>query len=218
MKLTDVTTFNDQSRKEEVANGISHGVGSALAIGGTAVLIVFAAIKGSAISVVSSAIYGFSLILLFTMSTLYHSFKNIKVKKVFQILDHSSVYILILGTFTPMCLSLLKTTAAYFVWGFIVLMTLVGIALNIINLKRFHMLSMVFYLLMGWSAIFIVGQLLAVLSVTAIVFLVGGGIAYSIGVLFYLVKGPKFMHFVWHLFVLAGAILHYFFVLIYTIS
>ncbi len=217
MKLTDVTNFNDQNRKEETANGISHGFGSALAIAGTAVLIVFAALKGDAMTVVSCCIYGFSLILLFTMSTLYHSFKNLKVKRVFQILDHSSVYILILGTYTPICLSLLRTTASWWVWGFVIFMTLLGIILNIIDLKKFHILSMVFYLFMGWSAVFIMGQLMDVLPVPALALLVGGGVLYSVGVVFYLVGGHKFLHLVWHIFVLGGAVLHYFFVLFYCI-
>lgn len=217
MKLTDVTNFNDQSRPEEIANGISHGVGSLLAVAGTAVLIVFAAFSGSTVGIVSCAIYGFSLILLFTMSSLYHSFKNINVKRVFQILDHSSVYILIFGTYTPICLSLLGTTTAYAVWGFLLFMTILGITLNIINLQKFHITSMIFYLFMGWCAVFLVKPLIDILTVPAMIFLVGGGILYSVGITFYLIGGRKFLHFVWHIFVLGGAILHYFFVLFYTI-
>lgn len=218
MKLTDVTNFNDQSRKEEVANSIAHGAGAVLSIAGTVVLIVFAALGDSITSIVSSVVYGFSLILLFTMSTLYHSFKNISIKKVFQILDHSSVYILIFGTYTPICLSLLKTNAAYGVWAFVLFMTIIGIVLNIINLKKFHILSMVFYLLMGWSAVFIVSQLLSLLNFTALALLVSGGIMYSVGVVFYLIGGKRFLHLVWHIFVLGGAVLHYFFVFFYTIK
>ena len=217
MKLTDVTNFNDQDRKEETANGISHGAGSVLAVAGTAVLIVFAALSGSTTAVVSSSVYGFSLILLFTMSTLYHSFKNVKVKRVFQILDHSSVYVLIFGTYTPICLSLLGTAAAWWVWGFVLLMTVVGIVLNIIDLRKFHIFSMVMYLLMGWSAVFIMGQLLEVLTIPALILLFGGGVLYSIGIVFYLVGGHKFLHLVWHIFVLGGAVLHYFFVLFYCV-
>lgn len=217
MKLTNVNNFNDQSRKEEVANGISHGVGSALAVGGTVILLVFAALKGDAMSVVSCSIYGFSLILLFTMSTLYHSFRSLKVKRVFQILDHSSVYILIFGTYTPICLSLLGTAASWWVWGFVLFMTILGIILNIIDLKRFHILSMVFYLFMGWSAVFIMKPLIDILTMPAMFFLVFGGVLYSVGVVFYLVGGHKFLHLVWHIFVLGGAVLHYFFVLFYCI-
>lgn len=217
MKLTDVTKFNEQSGKEEAANGISHGAGALLAIGGTAVLVVFSAISGSGVSVVSSAIYGFSLILLFTMSTLYHSRRDIKIKKIFQILDHSSVYILIWGTYTPICLSLLGTKEAYGVWFFLLGVTLLGILFNIINLRKFHILSMVLYLVMGWSAVFIMEQMLAILPWAAIFLLIGGGIAYSVGVFFYLVKGPKYMHLVWHIFVIVGAVSHYFFVLLYAV-
>lgn len=216
-KLTDVTTFNDQSPQEERANGISHGVGSILAVGGTVVLIVFACLTQSKMAVISSSIYGFSLILLFTMSSLYHSFKNVQIKKVFQILDHSSVYILIWGTYTPICLSLLGTTTAWIVWGFLLIMTVLGITLNIIDLKKFHVLSMIFYLFMGWSAVFIIKPLIEILNMPAMIFLVGGGVLYSVGITFYLIGGHKFLHFVWHIFVLGGAILHYFFVLFYAI-
>ncbi|MDR1603585.1 MAG: hemolysin III family protein [Gracilibacteraceae bacterium] len=215
--MTNVERFNNQSLPEEIVNSIAHGLGAVSAAAGAAVLIVFACLHRSAIDIVSSAVYGFTLVFLFLMSTLYHAFTNRRLKRVFQVLDHCSIFLLILGTYTPICLSLLGGRAGWFLWGFNAALTAVGITANAVNLRRWHRLSLVLYLLMGWSIVAAAKPVLALLSGGALYWLLGGGLCYSVGVLFYIAKKPRFMHAVWHIFVLGGAVLHYFFTLFHVV-
>lgn len=215
---TNVENFNDQSLREEIANSITHGLGALLAVTGTAVLLVYASLRSDAIGIVSCAIYGFSMIVLFCMSTLYHAFTNIKAKRVFQVLDHCSVFILIFGTYTPLCLSALHSAAGWTAWGINAFLMLAGITANVVSgVKRWHRLSLVLYLLMGWSIAFAIRPLIAAITWNGFCLLLAGGLAYSIGVIFYVIKGPRYMHSIWHIFVLAGAVLHYFVILHYII-
>ena len=206
--------YGVQTVGEEIANSVSHGVGALLGIAGTVVLIVFAALKSNALGIVAAAIYGFSLIELHTMSTLYHSLTNEKAKKVFQILDHCSIFLLILGTYTPISLLMIGGTVGISLFAFNLLLTVLGVVLNSINMKKWHKLSMFFYLLMGWSIV-AVWKFIPPVSPSGVALVAAGGIAYTVGIIFYRMKKLKFMHFIWHLFVLAGSILHYFFVLFY---
>ncbi|MBE7028352.1 MAG: hemolysin III family protein [Ruminococcaceae bacterium] len=206
--------YGVQTLGEEIANSVSHGVGALLGIAGTVVLLVYAALFSNTLGIVASAIYGFSLIELHTMSTLYHSITNEKAKKVFQILDHCSIFLLILGTYTPISLLMIGGTVGFSLFAFNLLLTVLGVVLNSINMKKWHKLSMVFYLLMGWSIV-AVWKFIPPVSPSGVALVVAGGIAYTVGIIFYRMKKLKFMHFIWHLFVLAGSILHYFFVLFY---
>jgi len=215
--MTNVSNFNDQSKKEEIVNAISHGLGAALAVAGTAVMIVCAAVSSDAVGIVSASIYGFSLISLFTMSTLYHSFRNPKVKKTFQIFDHCSIFFLIVGSYAPICLSLLGGALGWTLFAVNVFFAVAGIVANAISIKKWHKLSLVLYLLMGWSVVFAIKPLLELITLGGFTLLLIGGLFYSIGVIFYNAKKPRFMHSVWHLFVLCGSVFHYFFVLFYII-
>ncbi|MDR1961198.1 MAG: hemolysin III family protein [Gracilibacteraceae bacterium] len=215
--MTNVERFNDQSLPEEIFNSVAHGVGAVSAIVGAVVLVMFACLERGAVTVASSAVYGFTLIFLFTMSTLYHAFTNRRVKKIFQVLDHCSIFLLILGTFTPICFSLLGGRTGWMLWGFNAALTAVGITANAVNLRRWHRLSLVLYLLMGWSLMTVIKPVMALLSGGAVFWLLGGGLFYSVGVFFYIAKKPRFMHAVWHIFVLAGAVLHYFFILFHVV-
>ncbi|MDR1320749.1 MAG: hemolysin III family protein [Gracilibacteraceae bacterium] len=215
--MTNIERFNNQSLPEEIFNSVAHGLGVISATGGTAVLIVFACWSRAAVNIVSSAVYGFTLVFLFAMSTLYHAFTNRRVKKVFQVLDHCSIFLLILGTYTPICLSLIGGRTGWLLWGFNAALTVAGITANAVNLRRWHRLSLVLYLFMGWSVVVAIKPIMALLSGGAFYWLLGGGLCYSVGVLFYVAKKPRFMHAIWHIFVLAGAVLHYFFTLFYVI-
>ena len=209
-----VKKYGIQTIGEEIANSVSHGVGALLGIAGTAILVVFAALKSDAMGIVAAAIYGFSLIVLHTMSTLYHSLTNNKAKKVFQVLDHCSIFLLILGTYTPISLCLIGGTPGITLFLINLSITALGVVLNSVNMKKWHKLSMVFYLLMGWSIVFFFKYIPPV-PAGGIALVLSGGISYTVGIIFYNMKKQKFMHFIWHLFVLCGSLLHYFFVLFY---
>ena len=213
--MTRIKKYGIQTLGEEIANSISHGVGAILGIAGTAVLIVFAAIYSNALGIVAASIYGFSLIILHTMSTLYHSLTNEKAKKVFQVLDHCSIFLLILGTYTPISLCLIGGKAGLILFTVNLFLTILGIVLNSVNMTKWHKLSLVFYLLMGWSIVFALKYIPPV-ALGGKILVLAGGIAYTIGIIFYRMKKTKFMHFIWHLFVLLGSILQYFCILFYV--
>ena len=214
--MTNVANFNDQGKAEEIVNAISHGVGAALAIAGTAVLVVFAARGGDVMDIVSSSIYGFSLIFLYLMSTLYHSLTKHSAKRVFQKFDHCSIFVLIVGSYAPICLSLLGGKLGWTIFSVNVLFAVLGIVANAISVKRWSRISLVLYLLMGWSIVAAVKPLLQLISFDGFILLLIGGLFYSIGVVFYKARKPRFMHAVWHAFVLCGSICHYFFLLLYV--
>ncbi|MGN0173353.1 MAG: hemolysin III family protein [Acutalibacteraceae bacterium] len=206
-----------QSIGEEIANAISHGVGSLLAIAGTAVLIVYAAIYSDIMGVVSAALYGATLIILYTNSTLYHSLTNKTAKKVFRIFDHCSIFILILGTYIPVSLSLLGNWIGWTLFGVNVACAVLGIVFNSIDLERWDKVSQILYIIMGWSVVltaYPVYKAIMAKGVGGLILLLAGGILYTVGVVFYK-SDRKYWHFIWHFFVLGGSVLHYFFVMYY---
>lgn len=215
---TDVVRFNRQSLQEEIANAVSHGLGALLAIAGTPILIVWAAKHGDALSVVSASLYGSSLILLYLFSTLYHSITNQSGKRVMQVFDHSSIFILILGTYIPVTLGLLRGWLGWTLFGINTAVAVVGVVLNAVSVRRFHKLSLVLYLLSGWSVLPAIKPVAARLDLTGFVLVLAGGLLYTVGVIFYRKEEVRYMHFVWHLFVLAGSVCHYFFVLFYCLN
>lgn len=202
---------------EEIANAITHGIGAALAIAGCIILIVFAAFTGDAWKIVSASIYGASMIILFTMSTLYHSFTHTTAKKVFRIFDHTSIYLLIAGTYTPFTLVLLRGALGWTIFGVVWAAAVLGIVLNSISIERFKKFSMICYLASGWCIIVAIVPMVRALGTAGTVFLLLGGVMYTAGVLFYKKKEIQYMHSIWHVFVLAGAIFHFFCVLMYVI-
>lgn len=215
--LPKFKVYNTQSLGEEIANAISHGVGSLLSVAAMVVLIVRAAFTSDALGVVAACLYGSSLIILYTFSSIYHSLTNFKAKYVFQVLDHCSIFLLILGTYTPICFSehILRGAFGWTLFGINAFCTVIGIVFNAINVKRWHKASLVLYLIMGWSVLIGIKRVVDALPLAGLVFLVSGGLAYTLGVIFFKMKNVKYMHFVWHLFVLAGSVLQYFCVLLY---
>ncbi len=204
---------NRYSLGEEIFNSISHGAGSLLAIGGTVVLIIFSAIFSDAWAVVSSAIYGASLIILYTMSTLYHAITNEKAKKFFRIMDHNTIFFLIAGTYTPITLSVMGGALGWVLFGIVWGAATIGIVFNSIDLEKFSKPSIVCYVLMGWVVIFAIKPLIEATSPFFLIFLLLGGIFYTLGIIFYAIKKIKYFHSVWHLFTVAGSAFHYFAIL-----
>ncbi|MGX6977768.1 PAQR family membrane homeostasis protein TrhA [Vagococcus elongatus] len=200
----------------EVFNAVTHGIGAGLSIAGLIVLLIKGARLGSAIHIVSYSIYGATLILLFLASTLYHSLIFTKAKNVFQVFDHSSIYLLIAGSYTPYCLIVIGGTLGWVLLGLIWSLAIAGIVYKSIFLKKKGKTDVILYILMGWICLIAFKPLLEGLGVGGTLLLAGGGAAYTIGAIFYSMKRLKFMHVVWHFFVLLGAGLMYFSILFYT--
>ena len=200
---------------EEITNSITHGVGAGMAIAGMVVLLVQ---SNDVWQVVSSAIYGASMIFLFLMSCLYHALTNPTAKKVFRVFDHTSIFFLIAGTYTPFTLVTLRCWVGWTVFGVVWGVAVVGIVLNSISVERFKKISMVGYIASGWCVIAAIVPLVRRMALPGVILLILGGVFYTAGVLFYRKKGVRFMHAFWHFFVLAGAVLHYFCILFYVIG
>lgn len=203
---------------EEIFNSVTHGVGSLLSIAGTAVLIVLAAIYSNAWGVVSCAIYGASLIILYTMSTLYHAITHPKAKAFFRIMDHNTIFFLIAGTYTPITLVALRGALGWVLFGIVWGAAALGIVLNSINLEKFRKPSVVCYIAMGWVVIIAIKPMLENVSALSLWFLLIGGICYTGGIIFYAIKSKKYFHSVWHIFTVAGSVFHYFSILLMIIN
>lgn len=199
--------------KEEIVNAITHGIGALLSIAALVMLIVLACLYGDTWHIVSFTIYGISLVLLYSFSTLLHAIQNIRIKNIFEILDHSAIYLLIAGTYTPFLLVSIRGSLGWTLFGIVWGMALLGIVLKIFFVKRFIILSTLFYILMGWLIIFAIKPLYHSLTFNGMVWLVIGGCLYTIGSIFYVWRGFPYHHAVWHLFVLFASIAHFFAVL-----
>ena len=214
--MTATREVGAYSVREEIAHSAIHGVGILLSIAGLAALILIARRTGDPWHVVACAIYGLTLILLYLASTLYHSIPSPRAKRVLRVLDHSAIYLLIAGTYTPFTLISLRGSWGWTLFGLVWGMALLGIALKIAAIGRFRWLSMALYLGMGWLALIAVGPLLRAVSGGGVRLLVLGGVSYTLGTLFYLWRRLPYHHAVWHAFVLAGSVLHFFAVLLYV--
>lgn len=199
-------TVRKQQLGEEIANAVSHGIGALLAVVGLVLLLIRSSTYGSPIAIVSTAIYGSSMILLYTVSCLYHGITAPRKKQVFQILDHCSIFILILGTYIPIVLIGIGGALGWVVFGILTALAVLGITLNAVNLKKFQKISLILYILMGWLALFTIHPIVEAVSISGLILLLAGGVAYTLGILFYKQKRKRYMHFVWHLFVLADGL------------
>ncbi len=198
---------------EEIFNSVSHGVGALLAVAGTVVLIVMSALYTDPWGIVSGAIYGGTLIILYTMSTLYHALTNEKAKYVMRIMDHATIFLLIAGTYTPITLYSMRGPLGWVLFGFIWGSAVLGIVLNSIDLEKFKKISLVCYIVMGWAIVVAIVPLIKSMPAISLVFLLAGGLTYSVGIVFYAIKKIKYFHSVWHLFTVGGSVLHYFAIL-----
>lgn len=203
----------DLTTGEEIANGITHGIGALLSIAALAILVVVAATQGTVWHVVSFAIFGTTMVFLYASSTLYHSLTNKRAKNVFQRLDHSAIFALIAGTYTPFLLTTVRGPLGWTFFGIIWAAAITGIVFRSIYLHKFRKIMVVVYLIMGWMFLFMIKPLIANLPFTSLLFLLIGGLSYTIGVLFYAWRSLPYGHGIWHLFVLGGTIGHFFAVL-----
>ena len=218
--MTAVASTSRYTAGEEIANSVTHGIGFLLAVAGLVLLLVYADFHGTAITVVSCAIYGATLILLYAASTLYHGIRSPRAKVALRALDHSAIYLLIAGTYTPFCLVSLRGPWGWSLLALIWSSALVGIALRVIATRRTTprrpVVAVVIYVIMGWAALLVLKPLIAALAPEGMRLLVLGGLAYTGGVAFYTWRRLPYHHALWHGCVLLGSILHFFAVLLYV--
>lgn len=203
------------SRREEIVNAVTHGVGAVLSVAALVLLIVFASWKGTAWHVASFTVYGVTMLLLYTASTLVHSLREGKLKDLFETFDHSCIYLFIAGTYTPILLTVLRGPLGWSLFGVVWGIAIAGVVFKAFFTKRFLFLSTLFYVLMGWLIVFVWGPLKAALDPAGIAWLVAGGLFYTVGSVFYVWRGFKYHHAVWHVFVIAGSVCHFFAILLY---
>lgn len=206
---------------EELMNSISHGIGACLSVAALVLCIVRAVFNIESVGaagVVGASIYGATLVILYCMSTLYHAITNKTARRVFRVFDHTSIYLLIAGTYTPITLVTLKGAIGWVLFGIVWGIAVLGIVLNAINIERFKVFSIVSYIVMGWAVVLGGKSVISQLPFGGLVFLLIGGICYTVGIIFYAMKKYKYMHSVWHMFVLAGSITHFFAVYLYVLK
>lgn len=196
------------SMREEAFNVITHGLGVIAAIFALVVMLVISIAQKDANKIFSAVIYGSTLSLLYTSSTLYHAIQAPKLKSVLRVVDHCTIFLLIAGTYTPITVSGFGGKLGWGMFVAVWVCAIVGIILNAVNMERFKVISMVLYFLMGWFIITAYRSLLEVLSNSGVMLLVLGGVVYTIGIVFYALKNKMYMHGIWHLFVLGGSVLH----------
>ena len=195
---------------EEISHSITHGVGALLGVAALVLLVVKAAIRHDALYIVSMLIYAVTSILLYLNSTIYHALNVGKAKDVFKRFDHLSIYLLIAGTYTPFCLLGIGGFKGILFCCIQWFLAIIGIVFKAIWINRFKKIHLVIHLSMGWLIVFFVSSLIKAISPLGLYFLLIGGLCYSIGVIFYVFKWFKYHHFIWHLFVLAGSVFHFF--------
>ena len=211
------STFSDYSFGEELANSITHGIGLLFSIAGLGVLAAFASVFGTVWHIVSCSIYSGTMILLYTTSTLYHALPGKRVKAVFKLLDHSSIFLLIAGTYTPLTLVCLRGPWGWSLFGSIWGLAVIGILLECFLPKKLRALIIALYVLMGWAILIAVKPMLSTVPPGGLWLLLIGGLCYTFGIPFYVWKSMPFNHAIWHLFVLGGTIFQSFSILLYVI-
>mgnify|MGYP003545741046 FL=1 len=202
--------INTFSKNAEIANAVSHMVGATLALISAVVLIMHGIKTKSPIVITSFAIFGAGLVIMYTVSSIYHALHNNKAKQVFQILDHSAIYILIAASYTPFLLLVVKSKAGYIIFFIQWLICIFGIAFKSLCVEKYVLFSTLLYIVMGWMIMFVWGDLIANISQQSLILLFIGGILYTLGTIFYMWNWFKYHHFIWHIFVLLGSVAHFF--------
>ncbi|GAA0322372.1 hemolysin III family protein [Bacillus carboniphilus] len=205
------------SKKEEIANSVTHAIGAALSIAALVLLIVFSSLYGNAWHIVSFTLYGASMVLLYTSSTLLHSFPEGKVKDFFEIIDHSSIYFFIAGTYTPFLFVVVEGALGWTIFGIVWGTAIAGTVFKAFFVKKYLFTSTALYVVMGWFIVLAWKPLTEKLPAEAIQLLVIGGVLFTVGSIFYVWRGFKYHHAVWHIFVIAGTACHFFCVLLYVL-
>ena len=208
---------NNFSFIEEVLHSVTHGIGLLFSIVALSTLVAFASIKGSVIAIVSVAIYGATLIILYGSSTLYHAITHTEVKRLMQKFDHSAIYFLIAGTYTPLLLIAIGGVEGWTIFAIEWSIAIVGIAIKFLYPNRFEIFSLVAYVVMGWLIIVILETFKNSIDPVGFWLIVAGGVAYTGGIIFYVKDNITHFHTIWHLFVMLGSVLHFFAVLLYVL-
>jgi hemolysin III len=209
LKKRKIPLYN-YSLKEEIANSVTHGIGTGLSVVGLTLLVVLAATYGDVWQVVSFSIFGSTLVILYLASTLYHSFQNPRVKRVFRILDHASIYLLIAGSYTPFLLVSMRGVWGWTMFGVVWGLALLGVAFKVFFIGRYEVLATAAYVLMGWLCVIAFKEMLVKIPPGGMTFLIIGGVVYTAGVIFYAWEKLPYNHAIWHLFVLGGSTCHFF--------
>jgi hemolysin III len=202
-----------QSAKEERANAVTHGIGTVLAVAALVILVLLAAWRGTVWHVVSFSIFGATLVLLYAASTLYHTFTQVRLKNLFNKIDHIAIYLLIAGTYTPFCLTVLRGWIGWSIFGVVWGCALTGVIVKSISVGRFVLLSTIFYILMGWIILIAIVPLYQRLTAFGFGMVMAGGAFYTLGTVFFLRDHIRYNHSVWHVFVIGGSLCHFFAVL-----
>jgi hemolysin III len=202
---------------EEIAHAVTHGIGVLLSVAGLALLVTYAALFGDVWHITSCSIYGATLILLYTASTLYHGIPMPNAKRLLQRFDHAAIFLLIAGTYTPFTLVNLRGSWGWTLFGLVWGFAIIGVLLELLRDKRLKWLSLTLYLGLGWLVVIAIEPLIDAVEVGGIVLLLAGGLCYSLGVIFYIWRRLAYHHAVWHIFVLAGSVLHFFSVFFYVV-
>jgi hemolysin III len=197
------------TKREEIANAITHGIGVLLSVAVTSILLVFAVWKGTAVHIVSFAVFGGTMLSLYTASTLVHAFPKGRVKDIFEIMDHAAIYLFIAGTYTPIVLIVVGGALGWTLFGVVWGLAAFGVVFKVFFTKKFVVLSTLGYVAMGWLITFAFQDISANMPPEGIQLLVAGGIIYTLGSIFYVWRSFPFHHAVWHLFVLAGSVVHF---------
>lgn len=212
-----MATTHTFSKEEELANAITHGIGVLLSIAALVLLVVFSSVHGTALHIISFTIYGVTMLMLYFSSTMLHSLPAGRMKNMFEIFDHASIYLFIAGSYTPLLFIVVQGTLGWTLFGIVWGLATAGIVFKIFFVKRFLFLSTLFYIGMGWLAIFAINPLIENMPFAGVVLLVTGGLCYTFGTIFYVWRGFRFHHAIWHTFVLAGSVLHFFMILLYVL-
>ena len=214
-KIIQNTAAQRYSLGEEIANSITHGIGTALSVAALVLLVVFAIQNRDAWQIVSFSIYGTSLIVLYLASTLYHAFTNEKVKHFFRLMDHSCIFLLIAGTYTPPTLIAMRGSWGWTLFTLVWAMAVGGLIFETMNIGKYKIISLIIYMIMGWLAIFAIKPMMEALPPGMFKWFIIGGLFYTSGIIFYACQRIPYNHAIWHVFVLGGSITHFFGILYY---
>ena len=198
------------SKEEEISNSITHGIGVILSIAALVILIVFASLYGNVWHVVSFTLFGVTMLLLYTSSTLLHALKPGKAKDFFEIMDHSSIYFFIAGSYTPFLLVAVQSATGWTLFGIVWGLAIAGTIFKSFFVKKFLFTSTLLYVVMGWLIVFVWDDLVTAVHPTSLILLISGGLLYTVGAVFYIWKLFKHHHAVWHIFVLSATVCHFF--------
>ncbi|HXU37048.1 MAG TPA: hemolysin III family protein [Blastocatellia bacterium] len=202
---------------EELANSITHGIGLALSVVGLVALVALSIVRGNAWHIVGCTTFGVTLVLLYAASTMYHTFHTPRLKRILKVFDHTAIFLLIAGTYTPFTLVNLRGFWGWVLFALVWGLCVFGIVWKLFHAERFPIVTTLLYIAMGWVVLIAVKPLLAAVPLSGIVWLLAGGLCYTVGVLFYAVKRVPYNHAIWHVFVMGGSICHYFAVMFYVL-